>query len=239
MINWQIITLGKVGSTNDEIKKYCTEKGKYVVLRAIKQTSGRGRRGRSWCSIEGNLFFSLALEMPLSKLGMLVVIASLSLHQVIKNLNSQAEVKLKWPNDVLLDGAKVSGMLLEKGPLDYIIVGIGVNIAKHPDNAEMLYPTTSLQEAGIHITAEEFMAQYLQKFEQNMELLQAGKDDILRNQWLKCAKGVGEKIAVRQEEGEQSGIFRGIDENAHLLLEKANEICHIRVGDVFYIEKEA
>ena len=237
MVNWQIITLDEVGSTNDEIKKYCTEKGKYVVLRAIKQTAGRGRRGRSWCSMEDNLFFSLALEMPLSKLGILVVIASLSLWLVIKKLNFQAEVKLKWPNDVLINDAKVSGMLLEKGPLEYIIVGIGVNIARHPDNKGMLYPTASLAENDIQTTAEEFMAQYLQIFEQNMKLLQEGKEDILRNRWVDCAKGIGEKIVVRQEQSEQSGIFIGIDENANLLLEKANEICHIRVGDVFYIEK--
>ena len=237
MIKWQINTLDEVGSTNDEIKKYCNKGGQYIVVRSIKQTAGRGRRGRSWCSMDGNLFFSLALEMPLSQLGMLVIIASLSLWQTIKKLSPQADVKIKWPNDILINGAKVSGMLLEKGPSDYIVVGIGVNIARHPDNKNMLYPTTSLAEANINTSAEEFMRLYLDIFTNNFERLQSGKEEFLRQEWLGCAKGIGEKIVVRQEEKEQYGIFTGIDENAHLILEKENEICHIRVGDVFYIEK--
>jgi BirA family biotin operon repressor/biotin-[acetyl-CoA-carboxylase] ligase len=102
----------------------------------------------------------------------------------------------------------------------------------------MLYPTTSLQEIGIRITAEEFMTIYLQNLAQNLERLNQGKNAALRQEWLSCAKGIGEEIVVCQEQNEQYGIFRGIDENAHLILEKENEICHIRVGDVFYIEKE-
>lgn len=238
MINWQIYALPETSSTNDAIKEYCNQKGQYIALRAVKQTAGRGRLGRKWQSLDGNLFFSMALEISLKNLGMLIVCASLSLWQTIKKMQPSASVCLKWPNDVLLNGAKVSGMLLEKGSDEYIIIGIGVNIVQHPDSAEMLYPTTSLAKAGINTTAQDFMMQYLQQFSHNFERMQNGEEALLRQQWTACAKGVGRKISVRQGQTEQIGIFKGIDENAHLLLEKENEICHIRVGDVFYIEKE-
>ena len=237
MIKWQIHTFAEVGSTNDVIKDYCNKTGQYVVVRAERQTAGRGRRGRLWNSMDGNLFFSLALEISLQYFGQLVIAAALSLLQAIKALAPKADVQLKWPNDVLLGGAKVSGMLLEKGPNEYMIIGIGVNILQYPE-VGMLYPTTSLKQEKINTTAADFMMLYLQYFEYNLQLMHNGQTALLRQQWLENAKGVGDMIKVLQEDQELCGIFKGIDENAHLLLEKDNKICQIRAGDVFYIEKE-
>lgn len=90
----------------------------------------------------------------MADLSGLVILCGLSLCQIIKELNPQNLVQIKWPNDVLINGAKVSGMLLEKGPNDYIIIGIGVNIVNYPQEKDIIYKTTSLQHENIIISPE-------------------------------------------------------------------------------------
>ena len=157
---FEIIRFAEVGSTNDVAADYSHEPGKKLVVQAQRQTAGRGRRGRLWQSLDGNLFFSMLLEFPLSDLGKLVLCASLSLLETVKMYDKTVQVALKWPNDVLINDAKLSGMLLEKGNGNYIIVGIGVNVVQSPKTADMLYPTISLKEAGITTTADEFLEHY-------------------------------------------------------------------------------
>ena len=124
---WIYYIFDEVSSTNDVIKQYCSKSGKYIAVYAKKQTSGRGRRGRNWDSPRGNLFFSMAFEYELQRAGELAFACSLSLLQAVKKIAPYADIKLKWPNDVLLNNAKMSGILLEKGAEKYMIVGVGVN----------------------------------------------------------------------------------------------------------------
>lgn len=235
--DWQIYSFGTVSSTNDVIKEYCHESGRRIAVIAELQTAGRGRRGRSWISRSGNLFFSLALEFDCRQTGKLVLLCGLSLLQTVKKLNPAADAILKWPNDVLLNGGKVSGMLLEKGEGNYIICGIGVNVGVNPQVENAIYQVTSLAEAGINTTPQEVMSLYLKFFSQNLSLLQTGKFAALREEWLKNAKSLNGEITVRTEKGTLTGIFRGLDENAELLLETAGEIKRILAGDVFFVEK--
>lgn len=228
---FEIIEFDEIGSTNDVAAEYATKgAGQRLVIRARRQTAGRGRRGRKWQSLDGNLFFSLLLEFELADLGRLVMASALALLETVKQYDATADVWLKWPNDVLLNGAKVSGMLLEKAAGEYMVVGIGVNVAQSPQAAEMLYPTTSLQESGIITTSDDFLQKYLLLFEKN--ICRSASD--LRAGWLKNAKGVGQKITVRQNGKKQSGIFKGIDENADLLLQVGAVTRKILAGDVFY-----
>lgn len=235
--DWEIHSFGTVSSTNDIIKDYCRKRGKKFAVIAEKQTAGRGRRGRSWLSGNGNLFFSLALEFDCRQTGKLVLLCGLSLLQTVKKMNPAADAVLKWPNDVLLNGGKVSGMLLEKGEGNYIICGIGVNVAVSPQVKDAAYQVTSLTEAGIKTTPRELMNLYLKFFSQNLSLLQTGKFAALREEWLKNAKNLNGEITVRTEKCTLTGIFRGLDENAELLLETAGEIKKILAGDVFFVEK--
>ena len=232
---FEIIEFDELGSTNDVAAEYAQKAaGQKSVIVAKRQTAGRGRRGRSWQSLDGNLFFSVLLEFDLKNLGQLIMAASLALLEAIKDYAPAADVRLKWPNDVLLNGDKVSGMLLEKGAGEYMIIGIGVNVAQSPENAEMLYPTTSLSEAGIMTTADAFLEHFLRRFAENIK----HNATDLRQQWLKNAKGIGQKIVVRQNGAEQSGIFEGIDENADLILRIGNKKQKILAGDVFYLGDE-
>lgn len=231
---WQVFCFNEVSSTNDVALEYSHgEKGQKIAVRALSQTAGRGRRGRSWQSLQGNLFVSLLLEFDIRYLGRLVVTASLSLYEVIKELQNKASVCLKWPNDVLLNNAKVSGMLLEKGEGDYVVVGVGVNIAQSPESANMLYPTTSLAEAGIQVSAEEFLERYLQKFDENMQR----NFSEMRQKWQQNAIGLNKEILIKQNDHEEKGFFRGLDDNANLLLETASGLKKIMAGDVFLVGK--
>lgn len=238
MINWQIYSYETLESTNDEIRRFCSGKNQYVVVQTKKQTAGRGRRGRTWQSLEGNLFFSAALEFDLQNLGALVLISALSVLQTICNFAPDANVQLKWPNDVLLNGAKVSGILLEKGPENYMIIGIGVNVAQSPDNAAMLYPTTSLREAGIKTDATAFLQQFLLVFSTNLETLAKSGTEPIRQAWLSHAAGLNRPIIVKRENSEQHGIFQGLDSDGRLLLQHNNQITAVSVGDVFFNKEE-
>ena len=237
--DWQITQYEELKSTNDTALDMANiiESG-YYVIKAKKQTNGRGRRGRAWESLSGNLFFSMLFKFNIRKAGELAVICSLSLLQVIKKLNALANVKLKWPNDVLLNSAKVSGILFEKANGDYIVAGIGVNIAQSPKNAEMLYPVISLKEAGIDSNADDFLKLYLEVFTDNLNLYAENKFERLRKLWSDNAKGLNERIVVRQNGKDIGGIFRGIDEDCALLLENDGKVSRILVGDVFFEEKE-
>ncbi len=233
--DWHIKAFDELESTNDTALAYSRQiKGERYVIEAKRQTKGRGRRGRSWQSLSGNLFFSLLFEFDITKAGELAIICSLSLQQSINKLSIDADVKLKWPNDVLLNGAKVSGILLEKAEGNYVIAGIGVNIMQSPKSPDMIYPTISLKEAGIEVESDDFLRLYLENFDNNVKQLKEKGFEYIRRQWIDKAKGIGKTVIVKQNNKAIRGIFTGIDENACLLL-KENETLHkILAGDVFY-----
>lgn len=234
--DWKYFEFKEVGSTNDKIREYCQSEGQCVVVRADTQTAGRGRWGRSWQSAAGNLFFSAAFEFDIKEAGKLAFICSLSLLQALKKIAPSADILLKWPNDVLLNGAKVSGILLEKGEGNYIIAGIGVNVAVAPKVENAVYKITSLADAAIKTTAPELMLLFMESFSQNLSLLQTKGFAVLRTEWLKYAKNLGKEIIVRQNGKEWKGVFAGIDEDAVLLMQTPAGVRKILAGDVFFEE---
>lgn len=233
---WIYYIFDEVGSTNDVIKQYSSKSGKYIVVYAKKQTAGRGRRGRNWESPRGNLFFSMAFEYELQRAGELAFACSLSLLQAVKKIAPYADIKLKWPNDVLLNNAKMSGILLEKGAEKYMIVGVGVNVAASPKIENAVYDITSLADADIKIKQQELLHLFMESFSQNLSLLQANGFAVLREKWLENAKNLGKEIIVRQNGTKEKGIFKGIDENAALLMETPAGVKKILAGDVFFEE---
>lgn len=235
---WQYYEYDEVASTNDIIKEYCTAKGQKVIVKANSQTAGRGRRGRSWLGIEGNLFFSLALESSLKNVSRLVLISGLSLLKTIKYFSNTINVKIKWPNDVLIEGGKISGILLEKAQNDYFVIGIGVNIVGSPKDVDALYKVTSLAENNIDVSADKFLRRFIDIFTDNLAKYENKNFEFLRKEWLENAVGLGEQIIVRQEnKSEKKGIFTDLDENANLLLETMEGIQKITAGDVFIGDK--
>lgn len=234
---WERIYIKETTSTNDEALRLCTKSGQFIVVQALKQTLGRGRRGRLWQSMEGNLFFSLALEFDVRKIGRLVILSALSMLKSIQQFLPAADIKCKWPNDILLNKKKVCGILLEKGEGNYIVVGIGVNIMHAPEIENAPYKVTSLYKEGGQVTADDFLENYLKFFDTYLENLQENGFNDIHQQWLENVYNLGKEIVVKQEHKEERGIFIGIDDEANLLLRQDLVTKKIFVGDVFYIEK--
>lgn len=236
---WMFHDMDEVGSTNDEVKKLSENViGEKIVISARNQTNGRGRRGRDWISLEGNLFFTLGIECELNDLGAMVFVSSLSLWQTIQDLNPLLDVKLKWPNDILVNDKKVSGMLLEKGEGKYLIIGMGVNIKIAPLLVSMLYPCTSLRDAGVEVERLEFLRSFIVNFDNYLNIWKAKGFAPIREAWVSHVKGLNGEIVVHMDSGDTEGIFRGVDEHGSLLLETAGTIQRIYAGDVFYPQRK-
>lgn len=236
---WMLHDMEEVGSTNDEVKKLSANiTGEKVIISAQRQINGRGRRGRSWIGLDGNLFFSQGLECNLNAIGAMVFISTLSLWRTIQDLNPVLNVELKWPNDVLVNDKKVSGMLLEKGEGDYLIIGIGVNIKISPKLVSMLYPCTSLAEEGVDTDRISFLRSYIENFNSYYAIWEQKGFEQIKTEWLSHAKGLRSEIIVHLDNEDISGIFTGIDENGSLLLTTEHGIKKIYAGDVFYPQRK-
>src|SRR5262245_55739124 len=155
-----LIACETVGSTNCEALAHARagEKGPLWIT-AQAQTAGRGRRGRTWVSEPGNLYATLLLTDPAppERAAQLSFVAALATHDAIAACAGALvpRLALKWPNDVLLDGAKLAGILIEaEGTRPLVVaVGVGVNCRHHPDATE--FPATDLAAAGAAVTVEE------------------------------------------------------------------------------------
>lgn len=235
--SWIWLDYDEVGSTNDEalrLSKNLTPKQKLVIT-AHRQTKGRGRRGRNWISLDGNLFMSQLFNWPQKESGAMPFIASLSVLNTILKISPHTHVELKWPNDVLLNNCKVSGILLERGEKDAIVIGIGVNIKYAPDSNSLLYPTTSLQSDGIDCSYTDFLKLYLDEFDNLLQLYTTKGMPVVVSQWLQHAKGIGFPITVHTAQNELHGVFKGVSSEGTLQLETLDgKVIDINAGDVFF-----
>ncbi len=231
--NWQIISYDCIDSTNAEaIRKSADYFTDGVLITAKEQSNGRGRMGRVWQSFIGNLFFSQLFKSK-APLWVLTYISSLSVCESIQKLCRGLEVKIKWPNDVLVNGGKISGILIESGNNDTAVVGIGVNLQLSPESKDILYPTTNLRDLGFDISREDFLQCYLTIFDNYYNTFITDGFTKIRHQWLSCSYKLNEEILVSQGNKKQKGIFKGIDENGCLLLKQEDNTLKISAGDVF------
>ena len=211
-------------------------------ITARRQLGGRGRRGRVWVSEPGNLYASLLLIDPASQteLGSLPLVVALALHRaIVSEMPFAADrVAIKWPNDILVDGRKVSGILIESEKLadnrQAVVIGCGVNIAHKPDNP--LYPATSLSEAGASTAPDILFARLLVELASALEIWDRGQGlpDIVR-EWKSLVHGIGQPITVNLPDRSISGIFAGIEKDGLLALRlDSGDTMRIASGDVFF-----
>lgn len=236
LYGWHWQDFAELTSTNDyAVGLSAQPPAPRFAVTAVKQTAGRGRRGRPWQSLDGNLFMSLGLETGQQRWGELVFVISLALLETIRGLKPEIDISLKWPNDVLVEGNKISGILLEKGAGMYIIIGIGVNIASAPAaSGSLLYRAASLAENGIKINRVDFLKAFLQQFNIGLERWNRLGFAPVKELWLQSAKGLGEQIRVNLPRESLTGIFKGIGDDGCLLLETAGTLKKIAAGDVFF-----
>ncbi len=231
--HWSWFEAETVGSTNDEIKKMVPDKGKYIVFSAVHQTKGRGRRGRIWHGLEDNLFFTYSIKIEPVELGRIVCMTGLSLAKTVKKIEPSSQIRIKWPNDVFLEGKKLSGILIENINEDLWAIGIGVNIVSAPVLTDMPYQAVSLRECGISLDRTEFLRYYLNEFAADMELYQQQGFAAIKEQWCTLALNYQQEISIRTETGVKNGKFADIDNNGYLLLKTCGRVERIMAGDVF------
>jgi BirA family transcriptional regulator, biotin operon repressor / biotin---[acetyl-CoA-carboxylase] ligase len=237
---YQVQHLKTTASTMDDVRAAAMAgAAEGLVIRADQQTGGRGRRGRPWFSPAGNLYVSMLLRpaMDQAALGRFSFVASLALAAALPDDIDRDRTRLKWPNDVLVDNAKIAGILLESCNTPQgmaLIIGMGVNIAQHPTDAP--YPTTSFAALGLGAshTPEKLLPRFLSAFEGYRQDLIAGNFLPIRSAWLAQASGLGEAIVVRLPNQALDGRFMGIDESGCLLLQRpTGNLQRIASGEVF------
>ena len=242
----RLIAYDTLGSTNAEALKLAraAERGPLWVT-AARQTAGRGRRGNVWASEPGNLYASLLLSdaAPPAHLPELCFVAALALLDAVRIAAPElaGEFTLKWPNDLLLGGAKIAGILIEAETASgrtTSVVGIGVNCAHHPD--DIAYPATDLAASGVTVTpAALFRALTGTMLARLAQWDSGGGFSAIRTEWLRHAAGIGDDIVVRLPDRELAGTFETLDPAGRLMLRlPTGNLEAITAGEVFAPARE-
>jgi BirA family biotin operon repressor/biotin-[acetyl-CoA-carboxylase] ligase len=246
---YRLVALDSIDSTNEEARRRIAAAPDDVpegtLIWAAEQTAGRGRRGRSWSSPRGNLYLSLVLRPACAPgtAAQLGFVAAVALAETLAGLLPGPErVRLKWPNDVLVDGAKVSGILLEAvsttaatapGRLGTVILGVGVNLQSRPDSG--LYKTISLQEAGVATDPADLLERFAERLLAWYDIWRREGFAPLRVAWLDRAAGLGQTIEVRLDHETLVGRFATLDDSGALALDLPDDGRRlIAAGDVFF-----
>lgn len=228
-LNWSIETYERLSSTQDEMKARLAPGGAQslppegLVIQAIEQSAGRGRQGRLWFSPPGNLYISLLLRpaCSLAQAGALSLVISYSLARALESLcGPDAGFVLKWPNDVLLEGRKCAGILLEtetgpNGALHYVIAGIGVNLVSAP-------PETGIALGAAHtIALADLRDAVLDAVREDYNQWRVRGFAPFREKWLRRAFAPGTEISVGADKAKIAGTFKTVDHNGNLVMTDA------------------
>jgi BirA family biotin operon repressor/biotin-[acetyl-CoA-carboxylase] ligase len=235
----RVLVHAQLDSTNSEALRLARagERGPLWIV-AREQSAGRGRRGRTWISAPGNLTASLLLTETLTPAvaATLGFAACLAVHEACVALAPGLRFALKWPNDVLADGGKVAGILLESetcGAGLALVAGFGINLAATPEGTE--FPAASLAGLGHTVPAEAMFAALTDACTGFLETWQSGQGfGEIRRLWLDRARGIGQPISVRIGGRVESGIFETLDEQGRLMLRTASGSVAVSAGDVFF-----
>jgi BirA family transcriptional regulator, biotin operon repressor / biotin---[acetyl-CoA-carboxylase] ligase len=207
-----------------------------AVYISRRQTSGRGRQGRDWQSPDGNLYATICIQPPENRNpAQLAFVAGLAVLDTVSEAAPGADFSLKWPNDILAGGAKVSGILIEAGDRGYA-VGVGINVVSSPPPGEVRFPATNLAEiAGQTPDPEHLVAVLCRHFDACYRRWADDGFEPLRAVWLASAHRMGDTIAASTGVDRIEGRFQGLDADGALVLEDAGGVVHIvTAGDVFF-----
>jgi BirA family transcriptional regulator, biotin operon repressor / biotin---[acetyl-CoA-carboxylase] ligase len=236
----------RVESTNDEARRLAEQGAPAgAVVVAAEQVKGRGRHGRTWASPPGNLYASLLLrpDCTIAESAQLSLVASLALAEALLALAPpDADVRVKWPNDVLVRGAKAAGLLLESASaahegVAWVVVGSGVNIASAP--AATPYPATALCYEGFPpVTPADVLERYLRALDGWLERWRAGGFAAVRPAWLALGSGVGDRVRLRLAREEVAGRFLDVTEQGALVVaQDGDRRRQITAGELLLSER--
>lgn len=256
---YRLVGFDSIGSTNSEaLAAAAAGDPGGVWFAALQQTAGRGRRGRPWASPHGNLAASLLIvpDAETAATATLGFVAGVALSRALGAIlpgrlvrmgidgadgtvdGRNARIALKWPNDVLADGAKLAGILLEAQKLSdgrhAIAVGFGVNVVLSPKDVP--YPATSLAELGIERSAFDVFEALSEAWVNVFGLWRDGRGvgDVLAH-WRSAAAGIGAPVAVSHDGRVVRGIFETIDDDGRLVVRAEDGLrIAITAGDVHF-----
>lgn len=241
----RVVEYDRLDSTNTEAMRLARggEGGPlWVVTR--EQTAGRGRRGREWISAPGNLAASFLYRAAIQPAvaATLGFAASVAVVRTCRVLAPGIAFAVKWPNDVLADGKKIAGILLESEAQHQafaIVMGCGINIAQAPQGSMttgMTFPATSFVEFGTHVTPAEAFAALSENWAGLLDTWNDGEGfATIRDLWLEAAHGLGKPISVRVGDSTQTGTFETLDDHGRLMLRTASGTLQaVSAGDVFF-----
>ena len=255
-----IRTVAETGSTNADVLELARAgAAEGLWLRAERQTLGRGRQGRAWESPDGNSYASTLVRLrptdpTAATLALVAAVASAEAVGVYLSPSPfeasrfslsgrerkepaqppKGELTLKWPNDLLIDGAKASGILLERAD-DAVVIGIGVNLAHHPELSDR--PTTSLAAHGVAVAPAQFIETLAESFARWLARWRGEGIAPVRRCWLGRAHPIGTALTARLPDGSAiDGLFDGLDTDGALILRLAGGARRvIHAADVFLI----
>jgi BirA family biotin operon repressor/biotin-[acetyl-CoA-carboxylase] ligase len=223
----------KIGSTNDEARRLAREGAPHgTVVHADEQTAGRGRMSHKWFSPAGNLYISILLRtgQPANRTAELSFLAALTVADTVEALlPRQTRAMLKWPNDVLVSGAKIAGILLEQVD-DATILGIGLNVLEAPTNAA--YKTTTIVANGGIASVDGARDILLARLGSHLTVWRTEGFAPIREQWLGRSYPIGAAIRANADGQPVAGHFAGLDLDGALLLDTPQGRRRIVAGDV-------
>lgn len=234
-----------IDSTNREAERQhqAGEAGPLWIT-AARQVAGRGRSGREWISVTGNLYATFLFPFPgtIAEAPKLGFVAAVAVAEALHRLTPAADVQLKWPNDCLLNGRKVCGLLLENfgrspGGGLAIAIGAGINLAAGPPASQTRWPPTSLlAETGLKVTPDDAVAALDTALEHWLgRFLREGFAPV-RAAWKTRSAHLGQQIEVRGAHEAETGLFADLDAEGALLLETSAGVRRITAGDVTFGE---
>jgi len=246
--DYHLLSYEVLDSTNEEAKRLADGGASHgAVIWAKRQTSGRGRMGREWVSMEGNLFATILLSPPcdLMQCAQLSFVAAVATANTVSPIvPGEGQIECKWPNDILFNGEKLGGILLESfSTLDqngeeklWVAVGVGINIDSYPENTT--YPATCLRESGVEIiSAKIVLSRFVYNFIHAYDLWCDEGFDPIRRKWIEYAYRLDSPTRVSVGDTHIFGQFKGIDECGRMLLVSTDGSTRsISAGDVSFLE---
>ena len=213
---------------------------------AHRQSAARGRRGRAWASPPGNFFASVRIAPggELAGFARYSFVAALALHDALSDLtNAAGRIVLKWPNDVLVDGRKTCGILLETAHApdrNDLVIGFGVNLvaAPRPDEVEpvAVLPGDILSLTGVRLAAPVLLDQLAVRFDYWSSILEADRFAEVRAAWLSRATGLGARITAGLPYATHHGVFEDIDADGALVLRTDTGRLVLQAADVYFAD---
>ena len=247
--DYHLLSYDELDSTNEEARRLAEGGGAHgAVVWAKRQTQGRGRMGRMWVSAEGNLFCSILLapNCDIETAAQLSFVTAVAMIETLKPIiPNDGELSCKWPNDILYNGKKIGGILLESfetadmAPAQnrmvrWIVVGVGINVDSCPEQTDL--PATYLKDAGVEIiSAKIVLSRFIHHFITEYDIWAKKGFAPIRKKWMEHAFRKGKSIQVRLPKESFTGVFEGIDTTGRLLLkpQRSKQIA-ISAGDVFW-----